>query len=273
MGSEGLINEVREFWDRVPCNVRDSALPIGTREYFAEIERKKYLLEPHIPGFAQFERWKGKKVLEIGCGIGTDSINFARARADLTAVDLSETSLEITRNRLAEEGLKGRFYCGNAEDLSSLVPVEPYDLIYSYGVVHHTPQPERVLQEVQKFATPQTEVRLMLYAKWSLTVLWHVLVRGHGAFWKASQLVRAYGEAQEGCPVTYCYSFGAVRRLLRGFRVVEMRKANVLFPSRFKAYIRDAARRGFFHSALRLGYESVEQCVGWNILIVAKPRA
>ena len=67
--------------------------PVGSREYFDEVEARKYLVEPHIPGFADFERWRGKRVLEVGCGIGTDSINFARAGAELTAVDLSPESL------------------------------------------------------------------------------------------------------------------------------------------------------------------------------------
>lgn len=94
-----LIEQVREFWDGQPCNIKHSPKPIGTREYFDEVEARKYLVEPHIPGFAQFERWRGKKVLEIGCGIGTDSINFARHGADLSVVELSKKSLEICWKR------------------------------------------------------------------------------------------------------------------------------------------------------------------------------
>src|ERR1700687_3921893 len=122
----GAIPEVREYWDRRPCNIRHSAKPVGTREYFDQVEARKYFVEPHIPGFAQFERWRGKKVLEIGCGIGTDSINFARAGADLTAVDLSESSLDLCRRRFEVYGLKARFYSANAEQLSAVVPVEKY---------------------------------------------------------------------------------------------------------------------------------------------------
>lgn len=129
------ISRVRDYWDARPCNLRHSTAPVGTRDYFDQVETRKYFVEYHIPSFAEFERWRGKRVLEIGCGIGTDTINFARAGAHVTTVDLLEKSMELARQRAAVFGLEDRirFYPGNAEQLSSFVPVEPYDLIYSFA--------------------------------------------------------------------------------------------------------------------------------------------
>ena len=88
-------------------------------------------------------------MLEIGCGLGTDTINFARHGAQVTAVDLTEKSLELARQRAKVFGLEDRirFYQANAEELSASVPVEAYDLVYSFGVIHHTPHPGNVLDE------------------------------------------------------------------------------------------------------------------------------
>ncbi|HUK38601.1 MAG TPA: methyltransferase domain-containing protein, partial [Methanomicrobiales archaeon] len=105
---ERSIREVRDYWNSRPCNIRHSPREIGTREYFDEVEARKYFVEPHIPLFAEFERWKGKKVLEIGCGIGTDTINFARHGALVTAVDISSNSIDIARRRAEIFGLQDR---------------------------------------------------------------------------------------------------------------------------------------------------------------------
>src|SRR4051812_48017132 len=132
-----LLAEVEAYWDDRPCNIRHSPKEIGTREYFDEVEARKYLVEPHIPHFAQFARWKQKRVLEVGCGIGTDAVNFARAGADYTGIDLSERSLNLARKRFDVFGLSGTFVCCNAERISEFVEENAFDLVYSFGVIHH----------------------------------------------------------------------------------------------------------------------------------------
>ena len=102
------IATVRQFWDAHPCNIRHSPHPVGTREFFDDVERRKYFVEPHIPGFAEFARWRGKRVLEIGCGIGTTTISFARAGASVTAIDLSPESAALTAQRARVYGVEDR---------------------------------------------------------------------------------------------------------------------------------------------------------------------
>ena len=271
--SASVIDQVRAYWNRRPCNVRHSTSPVGSKEYFDEVEARKYFVEPHIPKFADFARWKGKKVLEIGCGIGTDSINFARAGADVTVVDLSDESVALCKKRFAVYGQQGNFYLGDAEELSSFVPVEKYDLVYSFGVIHHTPRPERVIEQIKLYCKPETELRLMLYSKWSWKVLWIILAYGHGAFWRADELVAKYSEAQDGSPVTYYYSFRGVRWLLRDYDAVKIKKDHI-FPYRIDKYVKYEYQWVWYFRWLPTSWFSwLERRLGWHTLITARPRS
>ncbi|MDW8417760.1 MAG: class I SAM-dependent methyltransferase, partial [Bacteroidia bacterium] len=234
------IDNVQKYWDNRPCNIRHSPKPVGTREYFDEVEKRKYFVEPHIPRFAEFPRWKGKKVLEIGCGIGTDTINFARHGAYVTAVDLSEKSLEIARQRAKVYNMEDRitFIHANAEELDRYVPVERYDLIYSFGVLHHTPHPERAFTQLRQYAGPETVLKVMVYHRYSWKVLWILLKYGKWQFWKAAEWVARYSEAQEGSPVTYTYSRQEIAQLLKksGFEPIDM-WVDHIFPYRIPDYV------------------------------------
>ena len=268
-----VIDQVKSFWDRRPCNIRHSDKPVGTKEYFDEVEARKYFVEPHILGFAQHERWKGKKVLEIGCGIGTDSLRFARAGADITCTDLSESSLDLTKQRFNVYGLRASFYQGNAEELSSFIPVEPYDLIYSFGVIHHTPNPRRVIEQLSHYVHPGTEIRIMLYSKWSWKALWIVATYGKCQVWKARDLVQTYSEAESGSPVTYTYSPKDVVQLLDGYEVTEVRKDHI-FPYVIGKYVKYQYQWVWYFRWIPMPFfRWFERKLGWHTLVVAKPRS
>lgn len=106
-------------------------------------------------------------MLEIGCGLGTESINFVRNGAELTIVELSGKSLELTKQRFKVFGLSATFVQGNAEELDKILPSgEKFDLVWSFGVIHHTPHPEKIIEQIRKVVKPDTgEVRLMLYSR------------------------------------------------------------------------------------------------------------
>jgi 2-polyprenyl-3-methyl-5-hydroxy-6-metoxy-1,4-benzoquinol methylase len=266
------IDDVRRYWDARPCNIRHSRKQVGTREYFEEVEARKYFVEPHIPAFAEFDRWKGKKVLEIGCGIGTDTIRFARAGARVTTVDLSEESLAVARKRAAafDLGEHVTFYRTDAERLSEVVPVETYDLVYSFGVVHHTPHPQNVIREMRKYMGPRSVLKMMVYHRYSYKVLWILLRCGKGAFWKLDELIARHSEAQTGCPVTHTYSRRSVRDLLEGFTVDQV-AVDHIFPYRIPEYKQYQYRKTWLFRGMPAPlFRRLERWWGWHLCVTAR---
>jgi 2-polyprenyl-3-methyl-5-hydroxy-6-metoxy-1,4-benzoquinol methylase len=268
------VSDVQRYWDARPCNIRHSTKPVGSKEYFDEVEARKYLVEPHIPGFAEFERWEGKRVLEVGCGIGTDSINFARAGARLTAVELSSESLRIAEQRAEVMGVaeRIRFVQANAEELTSALDEEPFDLVYSFGVIHHTPHPERALAEMRALTAPGGTLKLMVYHRRSWKVFWIVAAQGKGRFWDTDDLVAQHSEAETGCPVTYSYTRGEGRELVErsGFRVQDVSVDHV-FPYRIRDYVEYRyVKEPYFRWMPEPLFRAFERRFGWHLLVTAE---
>lgn len=210
--------EMNAFWNKTPVNTTRSSKPIGSKEFFDDITWKRYVLEPHIKGFAEFEKWKGKKVLEIGSGIGTDLMEFAKGGAIVTGIDYSTESIELAKKRFAMNNMPVRFVHANAEHLSDSLPVEKFDLIYSFGVLHHTPNPENAYREITKYMTPNSVFKLMVYHRHSLKAL--AVILRHGPLnWK--EKLSYYSEAKEGSPITYTYTVKEICDLLEkcGYKV------------------------------------------------------
>ena len=268
------IDRVKEFWDRGPCNIRHSPSLLGTRAYFDEVEARKYFVEPHILRFAEFARWRGKKVLEIGCGIGTDTINFARHGARVTAVELSQRSLEIARARAQAYEVQDRirFHYGDAEELSQFVPVEPYDLIYSFGVVHHTPRPDRVIEQMRRYVRPGSTVKVMVYHRYAWKVLWILLTYGKARFRRLAELVAQHSEAQTGCPITYTFTRRTAKELFErhGFKVTDMRVDHI-FPYRIPEYVQYRyVKVSYFRWMPQPLFRWLERHFGWHLCVTAE---
>ncbi len=275
--AEVPIAKVRDYWDRRPCNIRHSPAPVGTRQYFDEVEARKYLVEPHIRAFAEFPRWAGARVLEIGCGIGTDTMNFARAGALVTAVDLSPKSLAVARQRADVCGLSDRirFVEADAERLREYVEPAAYDLIYSFGVIHHSPRPEAILDHVREhFVGPHSTLKIMVYHRHSWKVLGILFREAHGAWWRLDEAIAANSEAQTGCPITYTYSRREGVELVRraGFDVTGV-AVDHIFPYRIEDYVeyryeKVAPFRWLPNGAMR----ALERRFGWHLCLTASPR-
>lgn len=165
LADEQLKERVRAFWQAHPCGTKFSDAEIGTREFFASLEAHRYEKEWHIPEAAQFANTRGLRVLEIGCGLGTDGAQFARAGADYTGVDLTDAAIELAQKRFELFGLKGEFRVADAENLE--FPDESFDVVYSHGVLHHTPDINAAVREIHRVLKPGGRAIVMLYHRGS----------------------------------------------------------------------------------------------------------
>lgn len=162
---EELKERVRVFWQAHPCGTKFSDAEIGTPEFFERVEAHRYQKEWHIPTAADFANTRGLRVLEIGCGMGTDGAQFAKAGANYTGIDLTDAAVELARRRFEVSGLKGEFRIADAERLD--FTDESFDLVYSHGVLHHTPDIEAAVREIHRVLKPGGRAIVMLYHRGS----------------------------------------------------------------------------------------------------------
>lgn len=161
------IDTVREFWNENPCQANLSNAD-DRRRYFREISENRYGgREWHVPAVAQFDKFQGKAVLEIGCGFATDGLEFAKNGATYTGVDLTPQAVELARERFALLGVNGRFEVANAEN-GLPFPDGAFDHVYSFGVIHHSPKPERIVAELHRVLKDGGTFTVMLYNRTSI---------------------------------------------------------------------------------------------------------
>ena len=165
-----LKERVRAFWQAHPCGTKFSHAPVGTRDFFLQLDHgplneirqsHRYTKEWHIPAAADFKSAGGLRVLEIGCGPGIDGAQFAKAGANYTGLDLTEAAIKLARKRFALFGLGGEFWVGDAENLD--FPDESFDLVYAHGVLHHTPDTARAAREIYRVLRSGGRAIVMLY--------------------------------------------------------------------------------------------------------------
>lgn len=156
-----LKERVRAFWQANPCGVKFADAAPGTRRFYELVEAHRYTKEWHIPIAADFSSARGLRVLEIGCGLGTDGAQFAEAGADYTGVDLTDAAVELARKRFELFDLSGKFQTADAENLP--FADESFDLVYSHGVLHHTPETAKAIKEIHRVLRAGGRAMVMLY--------------------------------------------------------------------------------------------------------------
>jgi SAM-dependent methyltransferase len=205
--------QVRDFWNDASCG-ENLYLVEETRAGYEAESANRYRLEPYILEFADFPGASGKKVLEIGVGLGSDHQKFAEAGAYLYGIDLTPRAVEHTSRRLALFGLSSNLAVGDAENLT--FPEDAFDLVYSWGVLHHSPDTPRAISEVLRVLKPGGTAKIMIYSKWSMVgaMLWLRFALLAGKPWRSLRSIYA---AHLESPGTKAYSVSEAKKLFAGF--------------------------------------------------------
>jgi len=232
MNESDLKAKVQEYWNEHPCGTQFTDLEWGSREFYQAVEQDRYQRQPFMSEAVGFDRYAQRDLLEIGCGLGTDLFQFARAGARVTGLDLTPQSVSLARHRFETEGVAGNFLAGDAENLP--FPDEQFDVVYSFGVLHHTPDTQRAFSEVRRVLRPGGEAVVMLYHSRSshyyigypLTMLSR-LRNGDGLMGR-SEYFRVYdGESN---PLGKAYTRRQMRKFLGRFEIVEQRSFETWRP-------------------------------------------
>ena len=277
------IDQVRAYWEARPCNIRHSKVDIDKDPlvYSKQVTARKRFVEPHTVRFVEFYRWHGKRVLELGCGIGTDALEFARYGASVHAIDISEKSVEIARKRGRVEHLSGfiKFTVDDIEQMGYGFDKEYYDLAYSFGAIHHTPHPFMAMEAAYYYLAPGGTFKLMLYHRKSTKVL-RILVTNLGKLLQyivsfenncIDQVVALESEAQTGCPITYTFTRKKARQMLEsaGFTIQEMTVEHI-FPYVVEYYKEGQYIKAFPWNIMpRRLFKWLEHQIGWHLCITA----
>jgi len=248
-GASELKSEVRDFWNSAPCGSRY----IESRDDFEAHAQARYSLEPYIFEFAGFREARGLRVLEVGVGMGADYLEWLKAGAQATGVDFSSASIERAQRRCQLAGFQPDLQVADAEHLP--FPDNSFDLVYSYGVMHHSPDTPQCIREAWRVLKPGGEARIMVYHHPSLTGLMLWLRYG---FWRGKSLRRTVYQHLES-PGTKTYTQAEARGLMSQFENVNVRQVfspgdlllnqpSARFQSRlyqfvWKAYPRPLVRR------------------------------
>ena len=253
-----LIADITNYWDRQPCNIRHSKAEVGTVEFFTENANKRYFVEPHIKDLAQFKRYKNRRVLEIGCGLGADGASYAQAGADYFGVDLSKASIELAKKRFEVLDIAGQFKVLDAANTKALSKLGEFDLVYSFGVIHHYPDTDKIIKNIHTALRPGGDFRFMVYATNS---------------WKHAMILSGLDqfEAQADCPYAKTYTPEEIREMLEPeFDVISIKQTHCFMynVAKYKQGIYEL--EPWFGAMSEKMRKAIRENLGWHLLVHAK---
>jgi len=160
-----LLARIREYWNEHIHDLEIARHPVGTRGFFQDLEEYRFEKLHYLPKVVDFNGFKNKLILEVGCGLGIDLARFAKGGAKVTGIDLAEKSIELAQNNFSQQKLQGKLIRGNGENLD--YEDNTFDCVYAHGVIQYTANDQDMINEIFRVLKPGGLAIMMVYNRLS----------------------------------------------------------------------------------------------------------
>lgn len=248
------IDAVREYWNRHIHDLEITRHPVGSRGFFDDLDQYHFEKLHHLLRLVSFSGYRGRSVLDVGCGAGVDLARFAKAGAEVTGVDLTPAAIALARDNFSQQGLKGAFDVADGEQLP--FTDSSFDLVFAHGVVQYTANPQRLVDECRRVLKPGGEAIFQVYNRLSWL----------NALSKLMKVGLEHGDA----PVLLKFSVGEFRALLSGFADVRIVAERFPVRSRLHAGWKGAVYNRLFVGTFNALPRAAVRRFGWHLLAFCK---
>jgi SAM-dependent methyltransferase len=244
------IDDVRTYWERHIHDLEITSHPVGSRGFFEDLDQYHFEKLHHLPRLIDFNAYRGKKVLEVGCGAAIDLARFAKGGAIATGIDVAGSAIELAKANFSQQGLQGDFRVVNGEAMP--FPDDTFDLVYAHGVVQYTADPQRLVNECRRVLKPGGEAIFQVYNR----VSWLNAL---------SKLMKV-GLEHDDAPVLLKYSIPEFRRLVGGFSSVRIVPERFPVKSRLHGGWKGTVYNGLFVGTFNALPSALVRRFGWHLL-------
>lgn len=244
------IDEVRSYWERHIHDLEITRHPVGSRGFFDDLDQYHFEKLHHLLRLVDFDAYRDRDVLEVGCGAAVDLARFAKGGARVTGVDVAGSAIDLAKANFAQQQLQGDFRVANGEQLP--FADNSFDLVYAHGVVQYTADPQRLIDECRRVLRPGGQAIFQVYNRMS--------------WLNALSKIMKVGLEHDDAPVLLKFSIGEFRKLLTGFSDVRIVPERFPVKSRLHGGWKGAVYNGLFVGTFNLLPRPLVRRFGWHLL-------
>ena len=241
---------VRDYWERHIHDLEITRHPVGSRGFFDDLDQYHFEKLHHLLRLVDFDGYRGRSVIEVGCGAGVDLARFARGGARVTGVDLAASAIDLAKANFEQQGLQAEWFVADGEHLP--FPDASFDLVYAHGVVQYTADPGQLVRECHRVLKPGGQAIFQVYNR----VSWLNAL---------SKLMKV-GLEHDDAPVLLKFSIGEFRRLLAAFRDVRIVPERFPVKSRLHGGWKGAVYNLVFVGSFNAVPRALVRRFGWHLL-------